>query len=293
MKLLAGLLRAMRPKQWTKNLLVFAGLIFAQRIDDPHAASLAIIAFALFCLLSSSVYLVNDALDVEKDRAHPTKRFRPIAAGLISARFALLCAAGLAAVGLVGTYLINPATGMLAIVYVVLTVLYALWLKHIVIIDVLAVAIGYVLRAVVGATAIQVTISPWLLICTILLALFLVLCKRRQELIMLEENASQHRPILGEYSAHLLDQMIAVVTASTFMSYCLYTINERTVEQLGTRNLIYTIPFVIYGIFRYLYLMHQKNRGGAPDRVLLTDGPLLANVVCYVVAVLLILHYSA
>lgn len=292
MNTVVSLLRGMRPKQWTKNLLVFAALLFAQRLGDPHATSVALVTFILFCLLSSSVYLVNDVLDVEEDRRHPTKRFRPIASGQLFPSFALACAVCLAAIGVIGCFLVNTASGTVAVTYLLLTLAYALWLKHIVIIDVLSVAIGYVLRAVIGATAIDVESSPWLLICTILLALFLVLCKRRQELVMLEEDASQHRPILGEYSSHLLDQMIGVVTASTFMSYCLYTISERTVQQLGTRNLVYTVPFVIYGIFRYLYLVHQKQQGGAPDRVLLTDGPLLVNVVVYVVAVMFILHFS-
>lgn len=287
-----GLLRAMRPKQWTKNLLIFAALIFAQRLDDPQAALIAIVTFVLFCLLSSSVYLVNDVMDIEEDRQHPVKRCRPLASGLVSPTQALALAACLAPVGVIGCFLINFSTGLIAASYLALTLAYTLWLKHIVIIDVLAVAIGYVLRAAVGATAIRVEISAWLLICTILLALFLVLCKRRQEIVMLQENAAEHRASLGEYSSYLLDQMIGVVTASTFMSYCLYTISERTVQQLGTKNLMYTIPFVIYGIFRYLYLVHQKNRGDAPDQVLLTDGPLLLNVVLYVVAVVLILYLS-
>ncbi len=292
MKTAIGLLRAMRPKQWTKNLLLFAALIFAQQLDDSFSVATAMVAFVFFCLLSSSVYLINDLHDIEEDRHHPIKCRRPLAAGIISPTLALIAALILAAIGLLGTFQINQETGMIAAGYLALTLAYNFGLKHIVIIDVLTVAIGYVLRAVAGATAIQVEISPWLVICTILLALFLVLSKRRQELVMLEGAATQHRAILGEYSSYLLDQMIAVVTASTFMSYCLYTISERTVEELGTQNLIYTIPFVIYGIFRYLYLVHQKNQGDAPDRVLLTDGPLLANVILYVVAVVMIMYFS-
>ncbi len=292
MKTAIGLLRAMRPKQWTKNLLVFAALIFAQRLDDPFSVATAIVAFVFFCLLSSSIYLINDLRDIEEDRKHPVKCHRPLAAGIISPTLALIAALILMAMGLLGTFQINQETGMIAAGYLALTLAYTFGLKHIVIIDVLTVAIGYVLRAIAGAIAIQVEISPWLVICTILLALFLVLAKRRQELVMLEGAAAQYRAILGEYSSYLLDQMIAVVTASTFMSYCLYTISERTVQELGTQNLIYTIPFVIYGIFRYLYLVHQKNQGDAPDRVLLTDGPLLANVILYVAAVVVIMYFS-
>jgi len=288
-----NVLRALRPKQWTKNLLVFAALIFAKRLGDPHSTSAAIITFVAFCMLSSSIYLVNDVRDVEEDQRHPTKRHRPIAAGLVSASFALVTAVLLAAIGIGGSFFVGQPTAIVAACYLALTLAYTVWLKHIVIIDVLTVALGYVLRAVAGAAAIQVEISPWLLICTILLALFLVLCKRRQELVMLQESAAEHRPSLGEYSSYLLDQMIGVVTASTFMSYCLYTISERTVQELGTKKLVYTVPFVMYGIFRYLYLVHQKNQGGAPDRVLLTDTPLLLNVVLYVAAVVLILYFGS
>lgn len=194
--------------------------------------------------------------------------------------------------GVIGCYLINIPTGHIACGYLILTLAYTFLFKHVVIIDVLAVATGYVLRAAAGATAIPVVISPWLLICTILLALFLVLSKRRQELVGLEEDAVAHRPILGEYSSYLLDQMIAVVTASTVMSYALYTISERTVQEVGSNRLMYTIPFVLYGIFRYLYLVHQKNQGAAPDRVLLTDLPLLINVLLYGVTVVAILHFG-
>jgi len=205
---------------------------------------------------------------------------------------ATVAAAIFAPGGVIGCYLINIPTGHIALGYLLLTLVYIFLLKQIVIIDVLAVAAGYVLRAAAGATAIPVVISPWLLICTILLALFLVLSKRRQELVGLEEGAVAHRPILGEYSSYLLDQMIAVVTASTVMSYALYTISERTVQEVGSNGLMYTIPFVLYGIFRYLYLVHQKNQGAAPDRVLLTDLPLLINVLLYTVTVIAILHFG-
>ena len=285
-----ALLRAMRPKQWTKNLLVFAAVIFAHRFNDPGALAAATYTFALFCLLSGSVYLFNDVRDCAEDRRHPTKCRRPIAAGDLPIPVALVAALLLTAASLLGCYAISTPTGTLAAGYLLISLAYQLVLKHVVILDVLAVASGYVLRAAAGATAIQVVISEWLLICTILLALFLVLSKRRQELVGLEDAAIAHRPILGEYSPYLLDQMIAVVTASTVMSYALYTISARTVAEVGSNRLMYTIPFVIYGVFRYLYLVHQKNQGAAPDRVLLTDLPLIINILLYGLAVITILY---
>jgi len=286
---LVGWIKALRPKQWTKNGLVLAALLFAHQFRDPHRVGVAVLAFILFCALASSVYLVNDVCDLEEDRRHPRKRHRAVASGLISPATALGTAVLLALVALVGFFLINAPTGYLAVSYVLLQIAYTLWLKHVVIVDVLAVAGGFVIRAALGATAIEVEISPWLLICTILLALFLALSKRRQELQTWGPEAVNHRRILGEYTPYLLDQMIAVVTASTLMSYALYTISERTVTQLGTDKLAYTIPFVIYGIFRYLYLVHQREEGEAPDRVLLTDPPLLINVLLYAAAVVIIL----
>ena len=288
---LVALLRATRPKQWTKNLLVFAALIFARRFDDVDATVAVTLTFVLFCLISGSIYLINDIADREEDRKHPTKRHRPIASGQLPVPMATAAAAIFASGGVIGCYLINIPTGHIACSYLILTLAYTFLFKQIVIIDVLAVAAGYVLRAAAGAMAIPVVISPWLLICTILLALFLVLSKRRQELVGLEEGAAAHRPILGEYSPYLLDQMIAVVTASTLMSYAVYTVHERTVQEVSP-YLWYTIPFVLYGIFRYLYLVHQKNQGAAPDRVLLTDLPLLINVLLYTVTVIVILHFS-
>ncbi|OPZ65588.1 MAG: Decaprenyl-phosphate phosphoribosyltransferase [bacterium ADurb.Bin478] len=227
---------------------------------------------------------------MEQDRLDPIKRNRPLASGRLSLPCAVSFAVMLVVLGLVGAYL---AAGTLllkvGLAYVGINLLYSGFLKHVVIIDVFAVASGFVLRAVAGAAAIHAVISPWLIICTLLLALFLALAKRRGELMTLGEEASNHRPSLAEYSPELLDQMISVMTASTLMSYALYTISDRTVALVGSTNLLYTIPFVIYGIFRYLYLVHQREAGEAPDRVLLTDAPLLVNVLLYAVAVVVIL----
>jgi len=238
------------------------------------------------------MYLINDALDVEQDRLDPIKRTRPLAAGRITIPLAVATAIILTILGLAGAYL---ASGTLllkvCLAYVGITLLYSGFLKHIVIIDVFAVASGFVLRAVAGAAAVHAVISPWLIICTLLLALFLALAKRRGELMTLGEDASNHRASLAEYSPELLDQMISVMTASTLMSYALYTISDRTVELIGSTNMLYTVPFVIYGIFRYLYLVHQKGAGGHPDRALLRDWPLMLNVLLYGLVVGIIIYF--
>lgn len=285
-----NLLLSLRPGQWTKNFLVFAGLIFAVRLFDPVAVLTAIEAFVIFCGLSGAVYLINDVADRESDRRHPLKRQRPIAAGVVSVRLAVGTAAVLLAVSLGGAFLISRPFGLVALAYASLQGLYSGPLKHIVIIDVLTLAIGFVLRAVGGAVAIDVSISHWLLVCTILLALFMALAKRRHELVLLADGATGHRPILGEYSPYLLDQMIAVVTASTLVAYIFYTISPETAEKFETEWLGLTIPFPLYGIFRYLYLVHQREGGGSPSDLLLNDRPLLACVALWVVAVVLIIY---
>jgi len=290
MKLMIALARSMRPRQWTKNVLVFAALIFGRKMGEPEAVRIAAEAFVLFCLVSSAVYLINDVVDCEEDRKHPDKCKRPIAAGELPVPVALGAAAVFAVLGLGGSYHINLGLGGAATAYLGLTLLYQFVFKQRVILDVFAVAGGFVLRAVAGAEALQVEISPWLLICTLLLALFLALSKRRGEIVLLQEQAVEHRRALAKYSVNLLDQMIAVMTASTLMSYCLYTISQRTVNELGSNRMMYTVPFVIYGIFRYLYLIHQHDEGGHPDRTLLTDIPLLANVTLYAIAAGLIIY---
>jgi 4-hydroxybenzoate polyprenyltransferase len=289
MRKLLGWIRALRPKQWTKNALVFAGLIFGHQFQNSRLILTSVGAFVLFCALSSSIYLINDVCDIEEDRKHPRKCNRPFAAGILAPSTGIVSSLVLMAVALSGFFSFNLASGLIALSYVVLQFAYSLRLKHVVILDLLCVSLGFVIRAAIGATAIRVVISPWLLVCTILLALFLTMCKRRQELQAAGPEAVNQRPILGEYSPYLLDQMIAVVTASTLTSYCVYTMSDRTVRELGTDKLIYTIPFVLYGIFRYLYLVHQREAGEAPDQVLLTDAPLLLDVVLYGVTVLAIL----
>lgn len=286
-----GLLLSLRPGQWTKNFLVFAPLIFAVKLFDPEAVIRAGGGFLVFCALSSVVYLVNDVMDRDGDRLHPLKCRRPIAAGEVSVSLALTTAAVLASVALAAAYMLDRSFAAVAAVYVTLQTLYSVSLKHIVIIDALTLAIGFVLRAIAGALVIRVVISHWLFVCTILLALFIALAKRRHELVLLADGAAGHRPILDEYSAYLLDQMIAVVTASTLISYIFYTISPETEQKFGTSWLGLTIPFPLYGIFRYLYLVHRREEGGSPSDLLLNDRPLLACVTLWVVAVVLIVYH--
>lgn len=279
------LVEALRPRQWLKNGVVFAGLIFSQNLRDVRLVGITIAAFVLFCALSSSVYLINDIGDLERDRRHPSKRLRPLASGRLPLGLAWAAAAALTALGLGLSFALRLEFGLLALGYYVLNLAYTYWLKHIAIVDVMAIALGFVIRAAAGAEAIAVQISPWLLICTIFLALFLALSKRRHELLVLEAGAGDHRASLAQYSPHLLDQMIAVVTASTVISYCLYTMWPETVAKFHTHSLVYTTPFVIFGIFRYLYLVHQRAEGGAPEKIPLSDGPMLVNLALWLAAV--------
>ena len=286
-----SLILSLRPVQWTKNLLVFAPLLFAVKLFEFQSVVRATGGFAVFCALSSVVYLINDVMDREGDRQHPRKRLRPIAAGDLSVGAALLTAALLATTALAGAVLMGWHFAAVAASYVALQTLYSVALKHIVIIDALTLSIGFVLRAIAGAVVIDVVISHWLFVCTILLALFIALAKRRHELVLLADGAASHRPILDEYSAYLLDQMIAVVTASTLIAYIFYTISPETEQKFGTSWLGLTIPFPLYGIFRYLYLVHRREGGGSPSDLLLNDRPLLACVTLWVIAVVLIVYH--
>ncbi len=283
-----ALLVSTRPKQWTKNGLLFLGLIFARSLGEPNLVVRASLGFIDFCFLASATYLVNDLIDMERDRQHPTKRKRPIASGRISPSVATATAVLL----LIGSLAMAAALGtpfaLMALLYLTLTFSYSLWLKHVVIVDVLAVAAGFVLRAAAGAVVITVPISPWLYVCTMLGALFLAIGKRRHELVLLEGSATNHRRILEEYNLPLLDQMISVVTSATVIAYSLYTFSAENLPRNGAMML--TVPFLLYGIFRYLYLIHVKKVGGAPEDLLLSDRHLLATVVGWGITSVLILY---
>ena len=285
-----SLVRTLRPEQWTKNLIVFAALLFGQKLLDVEAVARTVAAFAVFCVLSGVVYLVNDLFDQEADRLHPTKRFRPIASGELSPGAAVTWALVLGSAALGVAAWLGPVFAMVAAAYLLLFVLYSRWLKHIVIVDVMSIAIGFVLRTVAGAAVISVPVSDWLLVCTVLLALFLALSKRRHELTLLADNATGHRRTLDEYNPYLLDQMIGVVTASTLMAYIIYCTSQETIERFGTRNLVLTVPLPIYGILRYLYLVHRRDGGGNPSELLITDRPLLICVALWGLVTTLVIY---
>jgi 4-hydroxybenzoate polyprenyltransferase len=286
----ANLIISLRPDQWTKNLIVFAALVFAVKLFDPAALALASAAFLIFCALSGSVYLINDVSDREADRLHPLKRLRPIASGALGAGTALGWALGLGVAALAAAYALRPLFAVAAAAYLALFALYTHTLKHVVILDVMSIAIGFVLRAVAGGLVIGVPVSDWLLACTILLALFLGLAKRRHEITALADGASGHRRILEEYDPYLLDQMIAIVAAATLVVYIIYCASPDTAERFGTHLLVLTTPFPIYGIFRYLYLVHRKHGGGSPSDLLLRDRPLLGCVALWGIAVVTIIY---
>ena len=286
----ASLFVSLRPDQWTKNLIVFAALIFAVKLLDPAATAKASAAFLIFCGLSGAVYLINDVADREQDRLHPIKKMRPIASGELSPSTALIAAVVLSAIALAAAFRLRPAFGVAAAAYLALFVVYTRSLKHIVVLDVMTIAIGFVLRAVAGGLVISVHISDWLLVCTMLGALFLGLAKRRHEITLLAGGAGGHRRILEEYDPYLLDQMIGVVAAATMVAYIIYCASPETHAFFGTEWMVLTTPFPIYGLFRYLYLVHRKAGGGSPSDMLLEDRPLLACVLLWGITSVVIIY---
>lgn len=286
------LLRLIRPTQWVKNTFVFAALLFGNRFTEGDAWVAAGLTFLGFCALASSVYVSNDLIDRERDRHHPQKQHRPLAAGVVAPGQAVFLGALLASLGFLLTAWVSQGVFLTALAYVGLNLWYAYVLKHVVLLDVFAVAANYVARVVAGALAIAAPLTPWLLIASTLLALFLALGKRRYELALLGAVASSHRRSLGEYSPELLDQLIGIVTASTVVVYSFYTLSPEVQEKFGTDQLFLTIPFVLYGIFRYLYLLHRRAQGGNPTETLLSDPPLIATVLLWALAVGLILGRS-
>ncbi len=278
----SDLLELLRPTQWVKNLLVFAALVFSRHLFVADSVGRSVAAFASFCLLASAAYVLNDVHDADKDRHHPVKQRRPIAAGRVPVGPALVIAAVLAAAALGLALLLGNGFLEIAAAYAALQILYSFTMKDVVILDVMAIAAGFVLRAVAGGVVIDVEVSPWLVICTFLLALFLGFSKRRHEVVLLESDAAAHRGSLREYTPYFLDQMISVVTASTVVAYAIYTVSPEVREKLHTDSLYLTLPFVLYGIFRYLYLVHRREGGGNPTQELLTDRPLWVNVAFWI-----------
>jgi len=282
--------RTLRPRQWTKNLAVFAPLLFAREVFVPDRAVHAVLAFVSFCLLSSGTYVFNDWIDREEDRKHPEKALRPIAAREIRARTVLLLIVVCWAAGLDLGAMLGWKFAALGATYLVLQTAYTTVLKHQVILDVLCIAAGFVLRVLAGAVAIDVPVSGWLFLCALLLALFLALAKRRQELVSLEEEATEHRASLGEYSLPLLDQMLSTVAGMCILAYGLYTVAPDTVAKVGSDRLKWTLPFVLYGVLRYLFLVHRRHVTGSPERVLFSDVPTIVNLVLYTAAVFAVLY---
>jgi 4-hydroxybenzoate polyprenyltransferase len=281
---------SLRPHQFTKNLVVYAALIFAGHLFIAEDLFATTLLFICFSLVSGSLYIINDIFDRREDSAHPDKKNRPIASGKLTIGFALSGAVILAAAAMTGTYLLNLISGYIVSGYALMILVYSLILKKVVILDLLVVATGFVLRAVAGAVVISVAISPWLLVCTFFLALFLVLGKRRYELNLLKEDAGNHRLSLTYYNTQLIDQMIAVVTAACLISYALYTLDGNTVSKFGTTNLIYTIPFVVAGIFRYFYLIYKQGMGGSPEKIFIRDIYILLTVFLWALTSVVIVY---
>lgn len=287
--MLVGLLKTMRPKQWTKNVFVFAALIFDEKLFDPVWFGRTFAAFVLFCLISGTVYLINDLVDLEKDKNHPEKRKRPLPSGQLSPQVARIAAVLLGVLSMGLSFLLDVQFGIIAALYLLSMILYSFVLKNLVIIDIMTIAAGFVLRVAAGVAVIPVTrFSPWLYVCTTLLALFMAASKRRHELVLLANEANNHRKILNEYNIDFLDDIIALVTSTTVIAYSLYTFSAPNLPE--NHAMMLTIPFVLYGLFRYLYLVRVQGLGGAPEDLLLKDMPLLVDVILFGVAAVLILY---
>lgn len=286
------LLRALRPAQWTKNVVVLAAFFFAfwdlNQPLTPRAGIHALLAVAIFCMASSGIYVLNDIRDIALDRNHPKKKFRPIAAGRVPLPAAWALALVLLTAGLAGGLLLSAAYGEVVAAYIALQLVYSFGLKRVPLVDIMVIAAGFVLRAIAGAVVLDVRISPWLLLCTFLLALFLALCKRRHEKL-LDVPGNSQRPALERYDTLLLDQLIAIVSSATLVCYAIYTLWPATVEKFGTNMLGFSVPFVAFGLFRYLDLVYRHEKGDRPEKVLLTDVPTILNLLAYVATLVVIL----
>ncbi|UCH82696.1 MAG: decaprenyl-phosphate phosphoribosyltransferase [Candidatus Latescibacterota bacterium] len=294
MKKVYYILMSMRPRQWTKNLVLFAGLIFTENLSNPVLVWKSVQAFLIFCALSGVVYLINDVTDVEKDKIHETKRTRPLPSGKLKAKEATTAAVVIAIVALAFAFRVGQSFFNIAVVFFALNVLYSIVLKRVVLLDVVSISLSFVIRAIAGVEALvgidsAIELSPWLLICTLFLSLFLAFCKRRHELVSMD-NASRHREALAEYSPLLIDQLVGMSAAGAVLSYSIYTIWPDTVEKFGTGNLVYTIPLVLIGVMRYMYLVYNKDKGGSPSDLLLSEKFILIDVFLWVLLVIAIFY---
>ncbi|GAC1446483.1 MAG: decaprenyl-phosphate phosphoribosyltransferase [Pyrinomonadaceae bacterium] len=289
---LRGVILSLRPHQWVKNLLVFGGLIFSHSLLQASAVWLSVTAFIMFCMVSSAIYILNDMRDTEADRMHPLKRLRPLAAGTISRGVAGVLMCVLLTIAGLGSLTLRPSFSLVICIYVATSIAYSFGLKRMVIVDVMIIAFGFVLRAIGGALVLDVTPSAWLMICTLLLALLIGFGKRRHELTLLQNMATQHRQSLGGYTVALLDSMMTIAGGAAVVSFALYTVADETVARFGSRNLIITLPFVIYGVFRYLYLVHKNEAHNCedPSQLLVTDAPTIINIIFWACTVCAIIY---
>ncbi|MFC1650234.1 decaprenyl-phosphate phosphoribosyltransferase [Candidatus Latescibacterota bacterium] len=283
-----NLIKCLRVRQWTKNILIFAALVFSNNAKNVQFLFICLLAFFIFSLVSGATYILNDIRDRDSDRGHPLKKHRPFASGYFSVSFGLTFFAILSAISIFLAFQLNINFGYTVLSYFLLQIIYTYYLKKIVIVDVFTISFGFLLRVIAGAFVIDVVISNWILVCTFLLALFLALSKRRHEITLLSDQAFEHRIILKEYSPYLLDQMIGVVSSATLVAYMIYTLSDATTEKFG--NMVLTVPFVLYGIFRYLYLVHIKDKGGQPEEILLTDIPIQISIILYGLVVLGVIY---
>ena len=285
-----ALVRSLRPREWTKNLLVFSGLIFSRSLMDTHNVLFSIGGFVAFCLASSGVYLFNDLCDLEKDRRHPLKKNRPLASGALSVNLARLAMIFLFAGAVLLAFQLSPAFALAIGIYLALNLAYSLRLKHVVILDVIIISSGFVLRAVAGALVLQVEVSAWLVLCTSMVALLVGFGKRRHELVLLQGNAGSHRTSLNDYSIEFLDAMMTICGGTAVLTYALYTMAEDTVSRFGTRSLLITLPFVVYGVFRYLFMVHKRKEGGDPVQLLFRDRASVSNILLWILAVCAVIY---
>lgn len=285
-----GLVVELRPQEWTKNLLVFTGLIFSRSLTDPHNIWISFLGFAIFCCASSGVYLFNDLCDIKEDREHPVKKNRPLASGVLNVNLARFVMILLFAVAALGALLLNHGFALIIGIYLITCLAYSLKLKDIVILDVILIASGFVLRAISGAVIIGVEISEWLVLCTSMVALLVGFGKRRHELVLLEESAENHRRSLSDYSLSFLDSIMNICAGAAVLTYALYTRADETVQRVGSRAMLLTIPFVVYGIFRYLFLIHERKAGGDPVQLLFRDRPTLLNLLLWIVTAGLVIY---
>ena len=287
--MITALIKSMRPRQWPKNVFVFVPLFFDRKLTDPESLLRTLGAFVFFCLMSSAVYMMNDLVDMEKDRQHPTKKYRPLPAGELIPTVAVIAAVVFALVSLVGGYLLSPILALILLIYLALQIAYTWWLKNVVLVDVLVVASGFILRIGAGVAVIEVErFSPWLYVFSGFLALFLVLGKRRHELVLLGKEGANHRSILSEYNIDLIDRMLGIVTTGAVVAYSLYTFLAEGLP--ANHAMMLTIPFVLYAIFRWLYLIHVRHEGGAPEEIVLRDRPLQVDIILWAIVVFIALY---